>query len=382
MMSEVTSERPSAASDAARPVPPFEESPEPAAADSTVPPVPSMSPAAAVTSAPPLSSVNPFSIKAASSSMAASDYAMKQPTDVHKMPFFPPDRPELSQPVMTPVVNPYDVAPNMNSVPAAAQQSDVNIAFDGSYSSDPSSMFHTKQHHDSSNNVWSWIKGSVAGSEFLSKVAEKAKDSVGKVITTLDPQMKGYMAQDGAVDVMAAVTDAGIYNALKTGLSFGLPYSSVIMAPAANPTDFPALSFTFESALKTAGSRLAATRQLSMFPPSMLAVSLEEVLLEVTKDSWFHFDCLYLEDQERNIHLYTISQSIPVPTNIVSLIKEHSGSFDPNEASNLSFDRALLQLGYSSDEWFEKWHGLSQRDIVRNAAIVLGRMYSARTAQY
>jgi hypothetical protein len=38
-----------------------------------------------------------------------------------------------------------------------------------------------------------WVKGAVGSGGLLSKVAEKAKNSVDSMITTLDPQMREFL---------------------------------------------------------------------------------------------------------------------------------------------------------------------------------------------
>ncbi len=47
------------------------------------------------------------------------------------------------------------------------------------------------------NSIFGWVKDTVGnkGSSLLNKVAEKAKNSMGSVITTLDPQMKDFICK-------------------------------------------------------------------------------------------------------------------------------------------------------------------------------------------
>lgn len=49
--------------------------------------------------------------------------------------------------------------------------------------------------------MWSGLQW---GASFLSKVTEKAKESVDKVITTLDPQMKPIIFSGGDISVTVA----------------------------------------------------------------------------------------------------------------------------------------------------------------------------------
>lgn len=43
--------------------------------------------------------------------------------------------------------------------------------------------------------LFSWMKETMANSNVLSKVAEKAKSSVNSMITTLDPQMREFICE-------------------------------------------------------------------------------------------------------------------------------------------------------------------------------------------
>lgn len=45
------------------------------------------------------------------------------------------------------------------------------------------------------SGLFTWMKGAVATGGILHRVAEKAKNSVDSVITTLDPQMKEYLSK-------------------------------------------------------------------------------------------------------------------------------------------------------------------------------------------
>lgn len=47
--------------------------------------------------------------------------------------------------------------------------------------------------HAESGGLLGWVKGAVGSGGLLSKVAEKAKNSVDSMITTLDPQMREFL---------------------------------------------------------------------------------------------------------------------------------------------------------------------------------------------
>jgi hypothetical protein len=48
-------------------------------------------------------------------------------------------------------------------------------------------------HAEKGGGLLGWVKGAVGSGGLLSKVAEKAKNSVDSMITTLDPQMREFL---------------------------------------------------------------------------------------------------------------------------------------------------------------------------------------------
>lgn len=48
-------------------------------------------------------------------------------------------------------------------------------------------------HAEGGGGLLGWVKGAVGSGGLLSKVAEKAKNSVDSMITTLDPQMREFL---------------------------------------------------------------------------------------------------------------------------------------------------------------------------------------------
>ena len=68
----------------------------------------------------------------------------------------------------------------------SAEQPIVNISLTENQSSDSGVL---------RSGLFSWVKETVANNSVLSKVAEKAKNSVNSMITTLDPQMREFICK-------------------------------------------------------------------------------------------------------------------------------------------------------------------------------------------
>ena len=56
-------------------------------------------------------------------------------------------------------------------------------------------------HVDMTGGLMSWITKTVAESKLLNDVAEKAKQGMEQVLTTLDPGMRGFLSDDGTVSL-------------------------------------------------------------------------------------------------------------------------------------------------------------------------------------
>lgn len=78
-------------------------------------------------------------------------------------------------------------------IPESTTQSELTF-------SDNSATYNTRDDSIGTigTSLFGWVKDTVGnkGSNLLNKVAEKAKNSVGSVITTLDPQMKDFICKN------------------------------------------------------------------------------------------------------------------------------------------------------------------------------------------
>ncbi|KAJ8672996.1 hypothetical protein QAD02_004257 [Eretmocerus hayati] len=224
-------------------------------------------------------------------------------------------------------------------------------------------------------NLFSWVKDTVANSNVLSKVAEKAKSSVNSMITTLDPQMREFIYSGGDIEVIVAsdkeakvapVREA-FQNVFGKATVGGMDVESKF--EAAQPVGFSA-------GVKAARERIAAVRRNPSIPVDIPIVAVENFLLEVGDDKWYDLGVIVLEDGKQNINLQTFTQMTPVPSQMVETARESTPenySKDGLAVTIGSLMSSNLQVPHT--EWHHALTGVSRRDMIFLAAQSLAGIY-------
>ncbi|XP_071447011.1 protein PRRC1-like [Hetaerina americana] len=231
-----------------------------------------------------------------------------------------------------------------------------------------------------------WVKDAVGSSGgLLSKVAEKAKNSVDSMITTLDPQMKEFLYSGGDMDVIVAsdkeVKVSPIREAFQT--VFG---RATVVGVAAQPSVVATQPVGFLAGVNGALERIAALRALPPRSPSTLAVddtlaavvAVESFLLEAMEERWYEVSVIVLSDKQRGIELHTYTQMTPVPASIVAQAQAETPKDYPLSWSGLSVTIGSLMakhLQVDHTEWHQVLTGVSRREMLLMAARTLAGLY-------
>ncbi|XP_053985742.1 protein PRRC1-like isoform X2 [Hylaeus anthracinus] len=219
----------------------------------------------------------------------------------------------------------------------------------------------------------SWVKETVVNSNVLSKVAEKAKNSVNTMITTLDPQMHS----GGDVEIVVAsdkdVKISPVRQAFQTVFGkatvTGVPVDS--LAIAAQPIGFAA-------GVKGAEERINSARNIPTLPKDMPIIAVENFLIEVGEDKWYDLGVILLNDPKHNVNLQTFTQMTPVPSQIVTMAQEATPEDYPLKWSGLAVTVGSLMatnLQVSHNEWHHALTGVSRRDTILLAVQSLAGIY-------
>ncbi|XP_016910217.1 protein PRRC1 isoform X2 [Apis cerana] len=219
----------------------------------------------------------------------------------------------------------------------------------------------------------SWVKETVVNSNVLSKVAEKAKNSVNTMITTLDPQMHS----GGDMEIIVAsdkdVKISPVRQAFQTvfGKATVTGVSVETSAVAAQPVGFAA-------GVKGAEERINSARNIPTLPKDIPIIAVENFLLEVGEDKWYDLGVILLNDPKRNVNLQTFTQMTPVPSQIVTMAQEATPEDYPLKWSGLSVTVGSLMansLQVNHNEWHHALTGISRRDIILLAVQSLAGIY-------
>ncbi|XP_012286046.1 protein PRRC1 [Orussus abietinus] len=225
--------------------------------------------------------------------------------------------------------------------------------------------------------LFSWVKETMANSHVLSKVAEKAKNSVNSMITTLDPQMRDFIYSGGDVEIVVASNKDVKVSPVREAFQsvFG---KATVTGVSVNTTAVAEQPVGFAAGVKGAEERIHSVRNNSALPKDIPIVAVENFLLEVGEDKWYDLGVILLNDPRHNVTLQTFTQMTPVPSQIVALAQESTPKDYPLSWSGLSITIGSLMatnLQVSHNEWHHALTGVSRRNIIFLAAQSLAGIY-------
>lgn len=280
-------------------------------------------------------------------------------------------------PQTSPIPNPGTVPVQMmlqpvQSVPMqSAQSATISLPLDNTAQS-PQPQVDQSQ----GSGVWGWLKSH----ELLNKVAEKAKNSVDSMITTLDPGMKEYIYSGGDIDIIVASDKEVKVSPIREAFQhvFGRANVKGIAAQAQTIASQP---IGFSAGVKGAEERINFLHQQGLVQPFQIVVAVENFLTELTPDSWYDIGCLILQDMKSGITLQTFTQATPVPQQYLLQAQDRTPPDYPLGWSGCAVTIGHIigpALGVPHTEWQAALTGVSRREILFMAAKGLAGLYKAR----
>ncbi|XP_044735578.1 protein PRRC1-like [Chrysoperla carnea] len=229
---------------------------------------------------------------------------------------------------------------------------------------------------DNQGGLFGWMKGAVSTGGIFSKVAEKAKNSVDSMITTLDPQMREFIYSGGDLEVVVASDREDVISPIREAFQLVFGRATVVGRPAL-VTNVAAQTVGFKEAINAANTRIASlhTQPETLSVPT---VAVESFIFQMDEDKWFDMDVIVLNDMSKQIVLETFTQPTAVPSTIVTLAQSETTEQYPFKSSGLAVKVATLlsnNLQVPSYEWHEHVTGLSRRTLLLNAAKALAGLY-------
>lgn len=224
--------------------------------------------------------------------------------------------------------------------------------------------------------IWGWIQGS----RVFSKVAETSKSAMDSVITTLDPQMKDFLAADAAVELAIASDKEVKINSVKEG--FQRIFSQVVARGLGSPGS-PSMAnqpLGFENGRKAAEERIASLRNSGLVPRTIAIVAVEGFVFEASPDRFFFADCVILDDPSKNLQIEVISQAVQIPPAAVGFLKAHTPGDYPQRDSGfaVTVGQAVAEAtGFTPYDWQEQLSGAPRRKSIESAAVSVAFQYRA-----
>ncbi|KRY54844.1 Protein PRRC1 [Trichinella britovi] len=302
----------------------------------------------------------------------------------------------LDSPLPVPTVP--DLSPSCNLLVSAENVStslavdrppdqDVSITMDVNYSECENLPAIQKNVYDYTPSVWRWLKDTVSNNNFLNTVASKAKDSVGTVIMTLDPQMKDYLSNSSSstektwtMAYLITSSEAELF-AVRSAMQTVLKSIDVEAINRTQLPDLPLTPFGFQSALLCARRRVAQIRDINLqtIDDSQPVITIENFVVELHADTWFHCDCVYLNVRELSHETYVYTQLTPMHANLISHMRKCSEgkTFSPETPGfSVSVEQTISHFGINPWQWFPNTITLHRQDMIKNAAIAVASLYN------
>lgn len=223
------------------------------------------------------------------------------------------------------------------------------------------------------SSLFGWVKDTVGnkGSSLLNKVAEKAKSSVGSVITTLDPQMKDFMSTGSEFEIIVTSEKEVEVSAVREA------FQSMFSRLSVRGLDVEDLNLArqivgFESASKAAVLKIERMQNHQSIRCPVVAI--QSFIVEILEEKWYDVDLIVLRGFENDLHLETFSQMIPIPQSIVNVAKYDTPKDYLQIDSGFSVAVSHIMgsnLQVHPSEWQETLTGVSRRQRIFSAARVL-----------
>lgn len=284
-----------------------------------------------------------------------------------------PSRP-ISSVLPESVYSPSPSSPIINSPPATVTQPVSTISIPTATVDLPIDEYPSiKSPSQEGNGMWGWIKNN----ELLNKVAEKAKNSVDSMITTLDPGMKEIIYSGGNISIIVASDKEIKVSPIREAFQYVFGRATV-EGLAAQSYNIAAQPVGFAVALKAAEERIFYLRQQGLIHEHQPAIAVENFLAELTPDKWYDIGCLVLQDPRANLTLHTYTQATPVPSEYISQVQDQTPPDYPLRWSGLAMTVGQVMstvLGISHTEWHQRLVGVSRREMLLLAAKSLAGMY-------
>ncbi|XP_058059004.1 protein PRRC1-like [Anopheles bellator] len=233
--------------------------------------------------------------------------------------------------------------------------------------------------------LFGWMKGAVSGGGILQKVAEKAKNSVDTIVTTLDPQMREYINSGGDTEVIVASDKDDKVRPIREAFQTVFGKATVIGLPA-QAAGIAAQPVGFAAGLKGAEHRINSIRaENPRVDDHLPVVAIENFLVELFPSQWFDAGVILLFDYAKNILLKTVTQMTPIPLPVVAALQADTP--DDYLLRDTGFCCTVgsimaRNLNTPHTEWHRTYTSVARSEMILAAAKTIATLYKQATLDY
>ncbi|XP_058121328.1 protein PRRC1-like [Anopheles ziemanni] len=233
--------------------------------------------------------------------------------------------------------------------------------------------------------LFGWMKGAVSGGGILQKVAEKAKNSVDTIVTTLDPQMKEYINSGGDTEVIVASDKDDKVRPIREAFQTVFGKATVIGLPA-QAAAIAAQPVGFTAGLKGAEHRINSIRaENPRVDDHLPVVAIENFVVELFPDQWFDAGVILLFDYAKSILLKTVTQMTPIPLPVITALQADTPADYPLKDTGFAVTVGSIMarnLNTPHTEWHRAYTSVPRSEMILAAAKTIATLYKQATLDY
>ncbi|VDN02248.1 unnamed protein product [Thelazia callipaeda] len=223
---------------------------------------------------------------------------------------------------------------------------------------------------ESKRGMIQWFQQTLHQSEFLSKMASKAKSGLDSVLTTLDPGMRDFIeGNDVLYAFLLSEGNMRITEAIKQGLRQAFNELICDVSPAGSEAIINYQIIGHVSAWQRAKERLTTFRNETTLGSETVLIVVQPFLFQIS-DYWF--DSSLILAQKEGIEVSVFTQATQIDSDVITVLKKHTpkGDLHDSFATTVGYGYAELYGGDPND-WHQNILSFSSFELYRAAAFSL-----------
>ncbi|CRK91122.1 CLUMA_CG004810, isoform A [Clunio marinus] len=222
--------------------------------------------------------------------------------------------------------------------------------------------------------IFGWMKDTVKSG--LKSGMQITKESIDKVVTTLDPQMAQLIYSGGNTEIVVASSNDDKITSVREAFQeiFG---RATVYGHKSHAKTIANQPVGFENAELAAKERINCVRTNEAFVDKVI-VSVENFIVEIYKNQWFDLGLIMLSDPISDVTLKVFTQMTYIPLSvIISLESETDKNYEKKETGYATTVGAAMgrELNTPHYDWHKTYTSIDRFDMIKDAAKSLASIY-------